>query len=252
MAWKTQPVGELLKWISMSVPDLHSVSSQSQQREEKEGWAMETPREGECYGYCTSDIHLNLCALRVHRVHLNSRAPRVHRVHLNSRALKVHSSSQLVCSESSQSSSQLACSEGSQSSSQFTCSEGSQSSSQLTCSESSQSLQTAVVDMLSVFPVQFSSSSRRIPQICWICDSHWETNCYTFSLVYKTTTISTTLSHLMNIMQAQNRKLTDCGGQCEGNCFLKSNTSQSCFIMSDHLSSVCFSWISENKDAPIV
>ena len=141
-AWKTQPVGELLKQISMSIPDLHSVSSQSQQREEKEGWAMETPREGECYGYCTSDIHLNLCALRVHRVHLNSHAPRVHRVHLNSRALKVHSSSQLACSE------------------------GSLSSSQLACSESSQSLQTAVVDMLSVFSVQFSSSSRRIPQIC--------------------------------------------------------------------------------------
>ena len=84
------------------------------------------------------------------------------------RLLHERHSSQLVCSESSQSSSQLACSEDSQSSSQLTCSEGSQSSSQLACSESSQSLQTAVVDMLSVFPVQFSSSSRRIPQICWI------------------------------------------------------------------------------------
>ena len=55
--WKAAQAGELLRQISTSVPDLHSVSSQSQRREKKEDWAMETARgkwrqpwEGECYG----------------------------------------------------------------------------------------------------------------------------------------------------------------------------------------------------------
>ena len=42
--WKTAQAGELLRQISTSVPDPHSVSSQSQRREKKEDWAMETAR----------------------------------------------------------------------------------------------------------------------------------------------------------------------------------------------------------------
>ena len=56
MGWKTQQADELLKQIFMSVPDPHSVSSQSQQREEKENWPMETPREGECYGNISTSV----------------------------------------------------------------------------------------------------------------------------------------------------------------------------------------------------
>ena len=43
--WKTAQVGELLRLIFTSVPDLHSVSSQSQQREKKESWGYGDSRE---------------------------------------------------------------------------------------------------------------------------------------------------------------------------------------------------------------
>ena len=201
-AWKTQPVGELLKQISMSIPDLHSVSSQSQQREEKEGWQWRHHRRENATAIARATF-ISTCVLWEFTEFISTHVLWGFTEFISTRVLW-----------------------------EFTklanCSSG----------------------YVECIPrtVQFLIQN----QICWICDSHWETNCYTFSLVYKTTTISTTLSHLMNIMQAQNRKLTDCGGQCEGNCFLKSSTSQSCFIMSDHLTSVCFSWISENKNAPIV
>ena len=43
--WKTAQVGELLRQIFTSVPDLHSVSSQCQQREKKESWGYGDSRE---------------------------------------------------------------------------------------------------------------------------------------------------------------------------------------------------------------
>ena len=43
--WKTAQVGELLRQIFMSIPDPHSVSSQCQQRKEKERWGYGDSRE---------------------------------------------------------------------------------------------------------------------------------------------------------------------------------------------------------------
>ena len=52
-----QQAGELLRQISSSVPDPHSVSSQSQWREEKKGWAMETRGERlRCGRQCESNL----------------------------------------------------------------------------------------------------------------------------------------------------------------------------------------------------
>ena len=98
--------------------------------------------------------------------------------------------------------------------------------------------------------LMYSRTVQFLNQICWICDSQWETHIFT-SLQDD----HHLLVHLITPHEhhaAHNRKLTNCGRRCEGDCFLKSNTNQSYFIMSEHLTSVCFSWISENKDALIV